>query len=420
MVTNTTRTFSAMLNEYLGDDLLMEELIKRDFWLTKIAKEEDWKGGDVIVPFRGAQASSIRFGGLTASADVSESKLVRGKITGYQEVWGTLQFNETDLQQHDGKIRESTFLRILPDEIDNFMDNFKEVVSFQIGAGPHFAVVTSDAGKATGIMVVDRIDRFMIGQKLVIDDDDSAALAVYVIGIDINTNSVTLSATRGGAFVDLTAYTAAQNAKFYYDGVWDGTNLNTFISIRSALLSAANGGSATLHGQSKLAYPYLQAVNISGTAISALNILDKIFDAYVLVRQKARGKAKTIVLSYKHWGSIMKIQQIGKAAYKVVNDPKRGEYGWWETEIASTTTGEVLSIAAVQEMPDTEIFFLDFTSMKFLSNGGFKKRKDPDGNMYFTQRVTTGYSYLVDMALYGEVQHTKPGNNGVIYGIPNY
>lgn len=413
----TDREFNSMLNEYITDELLMEELIKRDYFLQKIAKDEDWKGGDAIVPFRGSQASSIKFGGLTASNDIAQSKYVRGKITAYREVWGSLIFNETDLQQHDGKIPESTFLRILPDEIDEFMDNFKEVVSYQLAAGPHLATVTDSTNAATGIQIVDRIDRFMIRQKLTLDDDNSTQTDVYVIAINVNTNAVTCSLTRDGVAADLSAYTSGQNAKFYYDGVWDGTNSISFISIKSALLSSANGGASTLHGQTKTAYPYLQAVNVDGSSISAANILDKLFDAYVTVRIKARGRANTFVMSFKNWGSVMKSQQIEKGQYKVVGDPTKSEYGWWETTIASTTKGEALVIAGVQEMPDSEIFILDFNSMQFMSNGGFKKRVSPDGRMYYEVRNTTGFQYIVDTCLFGEMKHKKPSNNGIIYGI---
>lgn len=416
MATNTDRSFNSMLNEYLTNDLLMEELIKRDYFLQKIVRDEDWKTGDVIVPFRGSQASSIKFGSLTASNDISQSNYVRGKITAYKEIWGSLIFNEADLQQHNGKIPESTFLRVLPDEIDNFMDNFKEVTSFQMAAGPYFASVTDSTNAATGVFIVDRIDRFILAQKLTLDDSDSVAVAVYVIAIDINTNSVTLSLTRGGAAANLAAYTAASSARFYYDGVLDAAD-NTFISIKAALLSAANGGDATLHGQTKLSYPYLQAVNISGAAITAANLLDKLFDAYVDVRTKARGKASTFVMSFKNWASVMKSQQLEKGSYKVVNDTKRSEFGWWETTIASTTQGESLDVAGVQEMPDDVIFILDWKSMKFLSNGGFKKRVSPDGDMYFEIRNTTGYQYVVDCCLFGEMQHHKPSSNGIIHSI---
>lgn len=413
----TTRSFNTMLNEYLTDDLLMEELVKRDYFLNKIAKDEDWKGGDAIVPFRGAQASSIKFGALTASTDIAQSQYVRGKINAYREVWGSLIFNETDLQQHDGKIPESTFLRILPDEIDNFMDNFKEVVSFQLAAGPHFAAVTDSTDAATGIFIVDRIDRFMIGMKVTLDDGNSSPADVYVIAIDINTNSVTVSDSRGGSAWNASAYTAAQSAKFYYDGVWDGSSSISFVSIRDALLSATNGGASTLHTITKTSYPHLQAVNISGSSISATNIVDELFDAYVDVRIKARGKANTFVMSYKNWGSVMKSQQIEKGAYAVVGAPKRSEYGWQEMTIASTKSGETLDIAGVQEMPDDIIFIIDWNSMKFMSNGGFKKRISPDGRMFFEIRNTTGYQYVVDTCLFGELKHMKPGNNGVIHSI---
>lgn len=416
----TTRTFSAMLNDYIKDDLLMGELKKRDFWLSNVEIDNGWKGGTAKVPFRGAQASSVKFGGLTASNDIAESKYVVGKIDEYKEVWGSLIFNEADLQQHDGRIPESTFLKILPNEIDNFMRNFKEVVSYQLGGGPHFAVVVDDANAASGVMQVDKIDRFIIGQKLTLDDDDSPTISVYVTGIDVNANTVTLSATRGGAPLSLTAYTEAGNAKFYYDGAWDGTNLNTFTSIRSVLLSQANGGSSTVHGVNKLLYPYLQGLNISGAGITGINLLEKLFDANVQIAQKARGKADTIVMSLKHWGSIMKIQQQSKGGFKTVSDPKRSEFGWWETSIAEVSTGRALKIAAVQEMNDSEIYFLDFSGIVFMTNGGFKKRKGPDGRMYYEVRNTTGYQYIVDTCLFGEMKFLAPGDNAVIYGIPNY
>lgn len=416
----TDRTFNSMLNEYLTNELLMEELIKRDYWLTKIAKDEDWKGGDVIVPFRGAQASSVRFGGLTASNDIAQSKYVRGKIQGYKECWGSLIFNETDLQQHDGKIPESTFLRVLPDEIDAFMDYYKELVSYTLGAGGStvgFAAVTDATSAASGVMVVDRIDRFVIDQKLGLIDNDSALLPVYVTGIDINTNTVTLSLSRQGPAADVSAYTVAQHARFYYDGAYDGTTYSGFISIRDALLSSTNGGSATLHGQTKTAYPYLQAVNVDGSSVSSSNILDKLFDFYVSVRIKARGQASTLVMSLKNWGSCMKSQEIHKGQFVVTSAPKKSNYGWFEMTIAATKTGESLDIAGVQEMPDDLIFAIDWSSMKFLSNGGFKKRVSPDGRMFYEIRNTTGFQYIVDTCLYGELQHTKPGNNGVLFGI---
>lgn len=414
----TTRTFQAMLNEYLPNELLKEELIMRDYVLQNVQKDDNWKGGKLIVPFKGAGASSVKFGGLTDQTDIAQSKHIRGTIDDYREVWGSLLFNQRDLQEHDGKIPDSTFLRLLPDELEDFMDYKKEVVSIQLGSGPHFAVVTVN-GTVGGVLGVDKIDRFMIDQKFYLDDNDSALLAVYVTGIDVDNSTITVSATRGGAPVDVSAYTVAQEAKCYHDGVNDGLgNFDTFVSIRQALLSAANGGAAQLHGQTKTAWPILQAVNVPGNTITAANILDKLFDGYTTVRQKSKGRATEYLMSLKHYGSIMKQLELQKGSFRVVEDPKESLYGWMEMKIANVT-GQVVKFVGIQEMDDDIIPLMDWRSITFRSNGYFKKRISPDGREYFEIRASDGYKYIVDCCLFGEMEYKKPGHSAIFYGI-NY
>lgn len=419
----TERRFQDMLNEYLTNELLMEGLLKRDYVLQKVEKDNGWKGGRLPVPFRGSNASSVKFGGLTAANDISQSKPVRGNITDYVEVWASLILNHRDLQEHNGKIPETTFLRILPDEVDELLDYMKMVTSIQLGTGPHFAAVSNtdagvagDANAATGIFTVNKIDRFVLEQHIVIDDDNSGKLDVYVIAIDINARTAQFSLSRGGAAADLSAYTQAQNAKFYYDGVTDGAGtFTTFVSMRQAFLSAANGGSSTLHGVSKLAYPHLQAVNVSGAAITATNILDKLFDAYTEVRTRAKGNANTYLMSFKHLGSIMKLVETQKGPFSVTKGATNTLYGW--TEIDITSVKGVLTLVGIQEMDDDVIFMVDWSSMKFVTNGFFKKRMSPDGEEYFEERSTSGYRYIIDISLFGEMMYKKVGHNGIIYGI---
>lgn len=412
---STTRTFQDMLNEYLPNKLLKEELLKRDYILSNIEKDDKWKGGKLIVPFKGAGASSVKMGGLTGATDISEDKYVRGSIDDYKEMWGSMIFNHRDLLDHSGKIVEDSFLKILPDTIEDFMEYIKMVASIQMGTGPHFAKVTDATNAATGVMVVDHIDRFVLNQKVTLDDNDSAAASYYVIAIDVNTDSVTLSATRGGAAANVSAYSVAQEAKFYTDGA----ETTSFTSIRSVLLSAANGGSATVHGVSKLAYPFLQAVNVSGASITASNILDKLFDAYTEVRKKAKGRADRFVMSYKHFGSVLKLienKANGAANWQItVEDKKASLYGW--DEITINSVKGKLTIVGIQEWDDDVIAILDMKSMVFRSNGFFQKRKSPEGQEYFEVRNTTGYQYIVDVSLFGELEINKPGHNGIIYGI---
>ncbi len=82
-----------MLNEHLNYDLLKEEMIKRDYILQTVEKDDDWLGGTLVVPFKSAGASSVAFGALTASNDVAEDGFVRGQVSTQPEVWGSLLFN---------------------------------------------------------------------------------------------------------------------------------------------------------------------------------------------------------------------------------------------------------------------------------------------------------------------------------------
>lgn len=424
---STTRTFQDMLNEYLPNKLLKDELVKRDYFLNNVEKDDNWKGGTIVVPFKAAGASSVKFGSLTDAADIASASYVRGEITSYQEVWGSMIFYHRDILDHSGRVVEDSFLSNLPKQLDDFMEYMKMCVSLGIMSGPHFATATATAnaasgGTAGGILGVDRIDRFELGQKFTLDDGNSAQADYYVIAIDVNTSEITVSATRGGAAADISAYTIAQSAKCYHDGVLvAGTATNKFQSLKDALLSAANGGGASLHGKTKAAYPYLQSVNVDGSTVSATNILDKLFDGFTTLKLKAKGGNKIkIVMALKHFGSIMKLIEAQKGGFKVAEGSRKASiYGWEEVEITSVT-GQRLQLVGVHEMDTDVIFYLDWSALTFRSNGFFRKRTGPGGNQYYETRATSGFAYIVDISLFGELEVSAPGKCGIMFGIPNY
>lgn len=426
----TTGNFTNMLNEYLPNTMLKEELIKRDWLLSNVEKDNGWKTGDatygkLIVPFKGAGASSFAYGELTDAADIAKDAYVRGEVASPKEIWGTMKFDHKDIMNFDGSgISDKTFLKLLPDTLEDFMDRMKMVVSINLLNGDHFATLSADGGSTgTGLIVVDRPDRFDIGQKVYLMDGNTATDFGYVIGINMNTLTITLSNVRGGSAsatlngtTNLNSYTVAQSARCYYQGATTATT--AFTSLKSALLSAANGGSATLYGVTKITYPYTQAINVSGSTVTATNILDKIFDAFTTIRTIGKGNPGTIVMSYKHWGSVLKSNELVKGAFNIVpNSTKVNNYGWTECQIGGVKGS--LKVVAIQELDDDVMLFLDMRAnvMKFYSNGFIKKRKSPDGREYFEQRATTGYSYLVDVSLFGEFVLLRPSYCGIMYGI---
>jgi hypothetical protein len=412
---STTRNpdFQTMLNQYLPNSLLKEEFVKRDYFLNQVEKDDTWLGGELVVPFRGATASTVKLGGLASEAEINQSKYVRGIISSQPEIWGSLVFNERDISEH-GKINEQNLLKILPDEIDNMMTFMKQAVSMQFTNGAVLATATSN-GTVGGEINVDRIERFEVGQPLVIDDNNSPALKVYIKEVHVDDSKVIACTDIGlTTLADLSPYTTAQNAVFYFDG--GETSGNRFSNLKSMLLSAANGGASTLYGQNKLLYPYLQSINVSGASITAANILEKLFDAQTVVRNKGKGLPDKAVMSYKHLGSILKALEATKGAYRMADSKNAQQFYWTEVEIFGVK-GK-LSIVAIQEMDDDAIFLLDMAALKIYSNGFFKKRKNPsNGNEFYEIRSTSGYKYIVDICFFGDMVLERPSRCGIIHSI---
>ena len=407
----TTRTFSNMLNEYLPEKLLLDELKKRNWALQNIEQDDSWLGGNLVIPFLGAVGSTVTFGSLAASNDIAEELSVRGQVSAYKEVWGSMLFNETDLLQH-GKLSEQNFLKIIPDAIMRHADYLSGMISQNLLTGSAVALATVD-GTVGGNITVAQPDRFQIGMKVQVDDNNSSPVTGYISTINMNSGVLLVVTARGGATpVDLSAYTVAQGAAIYNDG----QQSNGFDNLPNQLLSAANGGAASILGVTKTAYPFTQAINVSGSSITASNILSSIFDAYVTVRRLGGGKPFKVVMSYKNYGSCLKALETQKGAFNVVPNAKKTEAYAYDAIMIGGFAG-TLELNAVQEMDDDKIMLLDMSTLKFYTNGGIRRRRAPDGKEYFEVRNTSGFQYIVDHCLFGEFVVQQPKKNGIIYGI---
>jgi len=414
----TGRSFNDMLNEYLPYKLLRAEFSDRSYIFKNIEKDNGWKMGQLIVPFEAALASSVENGSLTASDDIADYDYVRGYINTYPEAWGTMQFKQRDLMEHDGKIPETTFLRILPNQTNNFMEYMRFVLNCQMLNGPVIANLTEDGDtNGTGVADVDRIDRFKIGQKCYIYDSDTTAAAVYVTAIDVNNKRVTLSDSRGGSAYSISSFTEANDALLYWSGAQ--TAANRFSSVKTSLLSAANGGTTTLYNQTKTSYPYLQAWNQDGSDINATNVLAKIFKAVKDVKRFTPGKPTEVWMSYKHFGTIQTILEAQKGSFKTSEKQHETEVYAWD-EVMIWGPGAKLKLVAMQEMDDDWIGIIDPGAMKLHSNGFFRKNISPDGNAYYVSRATTGYTYICDICFYGDLVVNKPSFCGIIHSVPDY
>lgn len=410
---STTRLFQSMLNQYLPNELLREELVKRDWILQNVERDDSWKGGDLVVPFRGARASSVAFGSLTASTDIAQDVYVRGVISGgYPEVWGSMLFNHKDIIEHD-KISEQNFLKLLPDTVEDFMDFMKQCVSLSWLNGPAFAKLTT-SGTSGGVIVVDRPERFEIGQKVFLyDSTEGLSPAAYVGSIIIDTATITLYTDRGfGTVLNVAGWTTGNVAKVYFDG----SQSNGLTSLKLSCLSATNGGTTQLYGQTKTAYPYLQSINVNGATSTAATILEDIFNAYTVIKNRGKGDPNKVIMSYLRLGYVMTLLEQQKGAYHIDQKGTRvNAFGW--TEITIFGVKGRLDVVGIQEMDDDYMLFLDLRAMKIFTNGFFRKRINPDGREYFEIRNTSGYQYVIDLCMFGDIVLLRPSYCGVLYGL---
>jgi len=403
----TTANFNAMLKRYMPFELLVEEMKKRNYFWNKVNRKKGWKGGTMEVPFEGGEASSLNFGALTSESDIAEGEYVMGLITAQPELWGTMVFNQKDLDRHGDM--EASYLSLLPGKINQFIGRMTERVSLSLLGDGSIAVATID-GTVGGVLGVDHPERFSRGEKVVVDDGNSAPITGYVSEISINTpKTITLVTARGGATpVDLSPYTVAQAAKVYLPDA----QTSGFTSLKSQLLSAANGGSASLFGQTKATYQYLQALNHDGSGISATNVLSKMYDFYYDTVSLGKGNPTEIICSFKHFKNAAKDLETNRRF--TVNDKKSG-YGF-RSLMLSGSEGD-MTITAVRDMADDFMGIMDWSALDFHGDKFFDRQKNPDGDEFYTIRTTSGYKHIIDTKFYGDLVVAKPSHMGIIHGI---
>lgn len=418
MVASTTATFDSLLKEYLPYDLLVEEVIKRDFLLSNVKKDNSWKGGDLKVPFVGNSASSMAFGklpGFTGSAagtNIVEDNYVVGSISAQKELWGSMIFNDRDLSAH-GSLEQS-FLKILPDRINAFTAAMRDSLSGCLLTGGHIDTITDQSDVADTI-TVNRPERFQIGQLIEIQADGGSdpVVSAYVKTINMTTKVLSLDANfaldDGDNSVDLSNVEIGDKV-FHENGATDNTSV--FSSLASQLMAAE---SATIFGQTKANYPHLQAYeNASvGDVASGNTALSEILDAMTQVRRIGKGDPTDCVMSYELYSQCLK--ELNTDVQYQSEAGKASRYGWSEISVGGPKGS--IKLVAVPEMDKDKAFIIDWNAVKLHSNGMIERRSAPDGKQFYEVRNQTGYQYIVDHRFFGELVVSKPSHCGALSGI---
>lgn len=408
-----TQSFSTMLKNYRPTNILKDEVKKRDYMFRTVKKDQKWKGGRYQIPVHTAVASSVKFGALTASDDIAETEATLAYETNYREIFHSLIFNLRDLDSGDNY--EGSFIKVMMDTIEPAARFFKEVISHNLLLGSKIDTLTSN-GTALGVAAVTFPERFERDQKVILRNNDPAAAAYYVIAIDVESKTVTLSASRGGSAADISAFTTAKASAIYYDGSVNtstGALQNGMNNMRSALLSSSNGGDASLHNLTKASYKQWQAHNQDLSGATSETLLEELFKAWVMTSRIGRGMPTEILLSFDNYHHI--VNSLETNTRFRVSDMK-ADHGFSSVKI--TGPDGALRITALREMDNDIAPIVDWNSMRLAGMRFFEPVKSPkSGDPVYEVRAASGYQYIMDVKFYGNLIFYHPSYNGIGHSI---
>jgi hypothetical protein len=404
-----SQTHSAMLKRYMKEEIFEAKLAERSYVWKTMKKNYDWAGGVYEIPVKTNGFNSVQFGSLPAANDIAEAAEVMGTVTSQKELAMTAIFNERDLQRHG--YSEQTYIK----SILQMAEELPLIAADQIesnllrGYGAIGKAVAN--GAVGGTITVENPALFQPQMKVEVDDDDSVLATGYVRTVDINTGVLTIfNARSGGAVVDLSAYTTAQNAVVRIVG----SGSEKFLDLRTALLPASvAGGSDTLYGLTKADAMTLQAKRASGASYTAATILKDLLKEFYANRKLGRGNITEIWCSTGAFANAAINLEAGRQY--VVKDRSAG-FGFNSISLVGNE-GEV-KLVGLNSCPDDTAFFVDWDAIKFAGQKMKKKMYGEAGQEYFTVRNTTGIQFISDMVLAGDII-INPGKMGIVHSIPS-
>lgn len=404
---SATATYSSLLKRYDPEKALENEFARKCWiWQNLGSVDKNYRGGTYEVPVVEAGFSSAQFGSLAAANDIGEMSVALG-TTSMKELWFSLLVRESDLYRHGDP--EQSYLKIIPERMTEFADFAKELVSINFLRGASLAKATAN-GDASGNITVDMPSIFRIGMKVSVDDDNSGEATGYVRTIDLNSKILVIyDARSGGAVVDLSGYTTAQNAIVRIIG----TGTENFMGLPEVVFPAAvSGGSASIYGLTKASYTTLQSLYETGAAWTAATVADNLLDTYYGFEQVGRQKFSKILVNPGVYKNIVKGLEVSRRA--TIMDKKAG-IGF--NSISLLGAEGQCDIVAVREMPRDKVYFTDMSGVKWVGAEPFKMNLY-NGEKFFLQRDTTGPTMISDMALRGNFI-VDPSKVAGVHSIPD-
>ena len=445
MAKNLTRSWQSQINDKLTGPMVLNKL-KRNLWINKLMEEKDWVGtGELdgggsavrnskIISFLGSETSSVKIGAFQDPASIQITDPIRGFVESYVDMTGSMKVRQKDIKQHRGKGLVTSLLGKFDKQTDYAMNGFKQQIEDGILSGSVISKVTSIADVASGLLTLAHPEKIGIGMNVQLAGTDATTKGteVFAISVNKNTGKVGFSLTLGGSAANLTNYVASTAAltTICVDGSVNtsGAVAYGFDSLDSILLSSTNGGDASYLGQTKTAYPFLQAYNKDGSDMTSSDFLPLLFqynssDISLKTRHPEGTKPKDYFLSPLNCAIAMNNSEIYKGAFYRNDKAEANPYGWTSIVLGSQYSGGDIRLNRVENLSDSTIPVLNMDTFSICSDGGIEFIDDPNnpGNSkyWYVSRATTAaaYTHILDYILSAQFVCGNPESNAIIHSV---
>ena len=416
---STLTQFDAFLKEDYTKDKI-DDLSKKDRPLYgRVSKEEDHSGDIYVHPVKYSNGQGL--GATVAKAQQGAQQSTGGNLAGKK--WTVLFGDYTGSIEIGDKVIKASrnnagaFLRNQAEEIDGLYEEFGNAFSTYLFSNGGQSVTPGGFTISSGVCTLvqaDDVANIEVGQILVVSANDGSSSAHtlinsgadkgYVVAVNRNAGTFTVSATSGGAAGTPTNWTGTMYG--FRDGDFGGSGANrTFLGL-GAWIPASDPSATTFEGVDRTAdIARLSGVRLTTAEVANLNLEQRIKKLVTRMRGRNFGPGPTdIYLNPEKWQALA--DSLESRGTREIGGEAKFNYD----SIKLAVAGKRLEIFADPFCPVNVCWALHMPSIKLAAYDKIPHVLNGDGLEMLRKTTTNDYEHRIQA--YPAFCVSAPGYSG--------
>lgn len=381
-------------------------IIYQDRVLFEMVTKDPTGGGDVAVePLIVGNPQGVGGTLATAQAAADQTPGAGGNIRGRKWVggWGSYSGSVSigDLAMRASKTDEGAFLRNLKAETDGIYNAFADSIAFlmYVGAGRAICTFTISTGVCTITSQAGDIANIYEGMLLVASANDGSSAGHtllggtigYVIAVNKNASTFTVSATSGGAAGTPGSWTGTMFA--FRNGDFGGSGATTIMDGLGAWIPSADPSATTFNGIDRTSnMSALSGVRLTTAEIAGMGIEQRL--KYLSTRMVGRNGAPgptDIMLNPENWQALA--DSLESRGVRAITDGQLTTFNYKKIQLV--VAGKSVNIWSDRFCPAGTAFALHMPSVVLRSVDKLPFIINGDGLEMLRKSTTNDYEHRI-------------------------